>query len=668
MIRPPRSALGLYLFGVSVAGIPLLYISVANIPWEAVRAHLVLMLGMAAVLVISEMVPVPVPRGDDAGDEISISSTVAMAMLLIAPLGFTLIAQVGALVADEARERRRWDRMAFNIGQYILSLTGARLVYSAALGIDPFHYQATMTGLAVPAALAAGAAFFLLNNTLTAIALSLHLGVPVREQIVGDFRHQSTTSGVLLAMAPVMAVTVRTTLFALPLLLLPLLAVRRSARLAYAREHEALHDSLTGLANRTLFTNRLAKACLSADTSPVAVLLIDIDHFKEINDTLGHAAGDLLLVEVAQRLRDAVREGDLVARLGGDEFAILAAGIRRGARPDPLLSRLHEALSASLRLNQVRIDVSASVGVALAPTDAPDAEGLLQRADVAMYAAKRNRGSTQFYTARDDEHTIERLSLLGELRESVDAGEMVLEYQPKVDLATNEVIGVEGLARWRHHSLGAVPPSRFIPLAEKTGLIDLITMNLLEQGLGQLARWDSGGFDLTLAVNLSARLVNEEHLVDDVRGLLERHDIEPRRLTLEVTESMLMADVDRAISTLSTLRNLGVRVSIDDFGTGYSSLAQLKHFPVDELKIDRTFVTHMGRDRHDRAIAAMTIELAHEFGLDVVAEGVEDHPAMQRLYEMGCDAVQGFYIARPMPAEDVSRWLADRATRTAKVG
>jgi diguanylate cyclase (GGDEF)-like protein len=506
----------------------------------------------------------------------------------------------------------------------------------------------------------AAIALFLVNNSLTDIAVALKVRIPVHRQLIGDFRYQLTTSGVLLALAPVTAIAVQGSVWTLPLLLLPIAAVHRSARLAYVREHEALHDALTGLANRALFNARLERACADSHRHALAVLLIDVDHFKEINDTLGHHAGDLMLREIAVRLEQAVREGDLVARLGGDEFAVLVSSVTTPGQLQPILDRVSKALHGSVVLSGVRVDVSASVGVALAPADADEAEMLLQRADVALYAAKRNRGSTMYYESQNDDHSVERLSLLGELRRGIASGEVFLVYQPKVSLTDDTVTGVEALVRWDHPVLGTLGPSRFIPLAENTGLIDTMTIALLDLGLQQLSVWHDEGRPLTLAVNLSARLLTDRGFVDAVAGCLARHDIAPHWLTLEVTESMIMADTDNSFAVMQALRDSGVRIAIDDFGTGYSSLAYLKRLAVDELKIDRTFVTELATDHHDAMIAQIAIELGHHFGLSVVAEGVEDAETMVRLRQLGCDIVQGFHIAHPMRPEPLRHWLDAR--------
>jgi diguanylate cyclase (GGDEF)-like protein len=649
-----------YMAAVCLLGMPAVGFSVSSINLSSVGHRPWLYVALVGVLIAGEMMPIPVPRGDDAGDEVSISSTIALALVMLAAPGVAIVGQAIALAADEARQLRQWSRLAFNVAQYSLALVAAWAVYAWLIGVPLLRDPLRPPPVAVGAGLVAAAAFFLVNNTLTGIAISLKLRAPLRRQLIDDFRYQLTTSGVLFALAPVTAITVNKSAWTLPLLLLPIAAVHRSARLAYAREHEALHDGLTGLANRALFSDRLERACADAHRSPAAVMIIDVDHFKEINDTLGHHAGDLLLIELAARLREAVREGDLVARLGGDEFAVLATGVGTEEEAVPLLERLEGALQGSVLISGVRIDISASVGVALAPLDAGVAEQLLQRADVAMYAAKRNRGSVTFYESNEDIHTVERLSLLGELRDALDAGDVFLAYQPKISLTDDAVVGAEALARWKHPTLGLLGPARFIPLAENTGLIDALTLQLLDEGLRQLGEWHRNGLDLGLAVNLSPRVLAGSGLAGHVERLLLEHDIAPEMLTLEITESMIVLDTSRVLTVLRGLRDIGVRISIDDFGTGYSSLAYLKRLAVDELKIDRSFISRIADDRHDAIITEMTIDLGHHFDLLVVAEGVEDERALQALRRLGCDVVQGFHIAPALPAPEFTDWIAVR--------
>jgi diguanylate cyclase (GGDEF)-like protein/PAS domain S-box-containing protein len=443
---------------------------------------------------------------------------------------------------------------------------------------------------------------------------------------------------------------------------------RKQAEEALA--YQALHDGLTGLPNRVLLRDRLQQAIELArreDTS-AALLLMDLDRFKEVNDTLGHAAGDLLLVEVARRVRMALRASATVARLGGDEFAMVLPGADTvGAQAAAL--RILEAVEQPFVLPDqgINVDVRGSIGIALYPTHGEVADEILRRADVAMYEAKRSSGGHVMYLAEHDHHSPTRLTLAGELRRALEAGsgEFLLHYQPQLALGSAVVTGVEALARWGHAQRGWVPPDEFIGLAERTGLIRPLTDYVLELALQQCRVWLGTGLELPVAVNLSMRDLQDPRLPETIDALLARHAVPSQLLRLEITESVLMADPGRVVTVLARLRALGLEVAIDDFGTGYASLAYLADLPADTLKIDRTFVQGLvGRPRH-AAIVRSTIELAHNLGLRVVAEGVEDAETWEALKALGCDEAQGYLMGRPMPAADIATWLARTTQRAA---
>ncbi|GAC1316867.1 MAG: hypothetical protein NVSMB2_10020 [Chloroflexota bacterium] len=437
------------------------------------------------------------------------------------------------------------------------------------------------------------------------------------------------------------------------------LSERRRVEAALA--YQASHDALTGLPNRVLLYERLDEALARArgQGGSVALLLMDLDRFKEINDTMGHQVGDKLLQRVGQRLRDAVRETDTVARLGGDEFAVLLPSTGcEGAVT--VAQTVVAALVEDHDLGDETVDIGASIGLACFP-DAPNSTTLLRHADVAMYAAKREGGGVQVYAKDQEDNTRARLGIARELREALVRGELVLYYQPKIDFRTGQVSGVEALARWRHPSRGLVAPDVFIPVAEQTGLIVPLTAWVLAEALRQERAWLDAGLDLYVAVNLSARNLQDRGLVGAVAARLVETNVPPHRLQLEITESMLMADPQRARQVLSELRRMGVAIAIDDFGTGYSSLAYLKELPVDVLKIDRSFVKDMCSNHQDAAIVRSTIELAHNLGLNVVAEGVEDGSISSLLERLGCDRAQGFHYSRPLPPAQLEAWLGEYA-------
>ena len=429
--------------------------------------------------------------------------------------------------------------------------------------------------------------------------------------------------------------------------------------------HQALHDALTGLPNRALLQDRLYQALRTASRlpsrgtpGPLALLLLDLDRFKEVNDTLGHHHGDLLLRHVAERLCATLRDSDTVARLGGDEFAVLLpATDHRGAHA--AAEKIAAALALPFDVEDLPLHVGVSIGIALAPAHGEDAETLLRHADVAMYVAKREGETWAVYAPERDAYTPDRLALTADLRRAIADGDLLLHYQPKVDLVTKRITGVEALVRWTHPTRGPIPPDGFIPLAEHTGLIAPLTRWVLEAALLQAGHWRRAGLHLDMAINLSMVDLRDLGLPDTLERLLRAHAVPPTSVRLEVTESALMTDPACTQAVLVRLAALGVGLSVDDYGTGYSSLAYLKRLPVDELKIDRSFVRQMAEDAADAAIVSSTIGLGHALGLRVVAEGVEDHATWTLLADAGCDTAQGYYLARPLPAADVERWARE---------
>ena len=477
-------------------------------------------------------------------------------------------------------------------------------------------------------------------------------------------------------------------------------ASRRLRRQAQENDRLARYDPLTGLPNRTLFRERLGQAIgrprpdgaqpghaggggvaplerAHPDGSPapahrhtggraVAVLLLDLDAFKEINDTLGHRAGDAVLREVAGRLRAELDPGAVAARLGNDEYAILQPLTRTPTQPVAdalaLAARVQAALQAPVTVDGVALNVEASIGIALVPEHARAADELLQRADMALDRARSRRGGVEVYSPAYDHTGAERLALLGEVRPALERGEFTLFYQPQIALRTGRVTGVEALLRWRHPERGMIPPLEFIALIEQTALVGPVTLHVIDLALAQTARWRTAGLQLGISVNLSARNLHDPELPAQVAALLRRHAVPAAALTVEVTESAAMADPETAMGVLEALRALGVGISIDDFGTGHASIAYLAKLPAGELKIDRSFVTGMCESPRKEAIVRTTIELARRLELHVVAEGIETAAVCERLAALGCDAGQGYLIARPAPAEELTPWLAERAS------
>jgi diguanylate cyclase len=422
----------------------------------------------------------------------------------------------------------------------------------------------------------------------------------------------------------------------------------------------AKYDPLTDLPNRNFLYDRLEQTLNVAqhEGKPLALLLMDLDNFKEINDTIGHQTGDLLLQQAGARLRNVLRESDTVARLGGDEFGLLLPGAdEKGAIV--AARKVLKALEPHFHIGELAMDVRASVGIAIFPEHGQDTDTLMRRADIAMYLAKQSASDYAIYSPRRDSYTPERLALMGELHRAIDNNQLFLVYQPKIDLGSARVVGVEALARWRHPKLGLIPPDQFIPMAERTGFVKTLTMWGINEALGQCRAWHARGLEIPVSVNLSARTLHEVNLPYHIAKLLNDHGIAPDQLELEITESVIIADPARALEILSRISHMGVSLSIDDFGTGYSSLGYLKKLPVNTIKIDKSFVIQMTTDENDALIVRSTIDLAHNLGLKVVAEGVENLDAWERLVAWGCDAAQGYYMSRPLPALEMTQWLSE---------
>jgi diguanylate cyclase (GGDEF)-like protein len=428
-----------------------------------------------------------------------------------------------------------------------------------------------------------------------------------------------------------------------------------------ALEHMAMHDTLTGLPNRALLHDRLQHAIFigQRENKPLALLMMDLDRFKEINDTLGHHIGDLVLKEVGDRLPKVLRKSDTIARLGGDEFAIVlpATDVEKAKQ---IACKLLKALEKPFSVDGHNLYIGASIGIVFSPEHGEDASTLLQRADVAMYVAKNAQCGLSIYNPEHDQHNLQYLVLMGELKRAIENDGLTLCYQPKVSYKTGYISGVEALVRWNHPEHGFIPPEQLIPLAESKGLMKSLTMWVLNSALRQYVEWRRKGISgkFSVSINLSARSLQDSQFPEDVINTLQKWEMAPSLLEFEITESAVMADPDYALLVLKKLDEIGVRLSIDDFGTGYSSLAYLKKLPVDEIKIDQSFVMNMARDENDAMIVRSTIDLAHNLGLSVTAEGVECYEIWKMLERLGCDAAQGYYICHPLPADEFIAWLS----------
>ena len=434
--------------------------------------------------------------------------------------------------------------------------------------------------------------------------------------------------------------------------------ITENKRQTEALQHQALHDSLTELPNRSLLSDRIRQGILLAQREhhELALLVMDLDRFKDINDTLGHQYGDAVLQQVSDRMRAILRESDTIARLGGDEFAILLPNTSLD-QARSIADKLLAAIEEPLMIGEQVLHVGGSIGITLYPRHGEDEVALLQRADVAMYVAKREHRGAAVYDPSTDQHSLRNLALLGELRGAIERDQLQLYFQPKVDLGTGKVCGVESLVRWRHPEHGLMHPDEFVPLAEQTGLIAPLSLWALKAGLNTCTHFHDDDIRMDVAVNLSVRNLQDPRFPEKVANLIEQKGANVCRLRLEITETAIMADPGRALDVLNRLSGMGVKLSIDDFGTGYSSLAHLKQMPVDELKIDKSFVSGMLEDESDAVIVRSIIDLAHNIGITVVAEGVENKQIYDKLKDMGCDVVQGYYMCPPVTADDLIEWV-----------
>ncbi|MFF8593255.1 putative bifunctional diguanylate cyclase/phosphodiesterase [Streptomyces sp. NPDC015220] len=593
-------------------------------------------------------------------------TALTLAVLLLygwVPAGMVSLAVV-ALVG--IARRGRWRPGVLNGAVDILGIGAAALVL-AAFGRVPTVERpwdpGAWTAYTVPAVVLAAAAYLAVTRLLLWYLHSPRTGglpTVARTALV----RQGLLAVALLGIAPLVCVVAVAEPVLLPLFAIPLIALDSTLWIARARAEEQLRDPLTGLPNRQWLLDRIWTALDEAERAGAraALMLIDLDRFRSVNDTLGHLAGDRLLLQIADRLRQALPHGAEAARLGGDEFAVLLPVADSTTSATRIARGLVTALSSPLDLDGLTLVLEASAGVAVFPDHALDAEGMLRRADVAMYQAKRDRTGVEVYESKRDSNTPDRLGLLGDLRRALDAHEVQLHYQPKVRF-DGQVAGLEALVRWVHPERGKVPPDEFIAIAESSGLMPHLTEYVLETALGQVAEWRAQGLFVPVAVNVSPRDVHTPGFAGSVAARLARHGVPAGALQLEITEHVLLEDPQRAADTLAGLTAHGVKMSLDDFGTGYSSLVHLRRLPVSELKIDRSFVARLAVDTEDAEIVRCTVDLAHSLGLLVVAEGVEDDETWERLRDLGCDAVQGWLVAAAMPPGETTAWLRARGSR-----
>jgi diguanylate cyclase (GGDEF)-like protein len=619
---------------------------------------------VAALVIFGELRPV-VASDSYAQDGVPMSTAFVFATLYTWGFVPAIMLQAVAVLLSEMMQRKDIWKLVFNVGQYVMSVTAAWGVMWLA-GVHPTLTDPT-TDLSLRDVvwMALSWAVYHLVNLAMVAGLAGSAGQTWWESFSEDFWYYTFSTLSVLAVSPFIVAMLLVNPVLVPLLLLPLVAVYKTAAISRRRERQALHDALTDLPNRVLLQQRVTAALDEArrDGSGLAFFLLDLDRFKEVNDTLGHPAGDALLEVVARRLLGAVRPGDTVARLGGDEFAVLLPDIEHPNDAIEVAGRIKTALAEPFRLEGVTMDVDVSIGVALCPQHGDDVEVLMRRADVAMYVAKDEQTGIEVYDVARDPNSPARLGTVTALREALDLGQLALHYQPKVSLDDGTVVGVEALVRWQHPVRGLVPPDEFVPLAERTGLVHRLTAFVLREALDQVSGWWARGVQVPVAVNVSMRDLQETDLAGLVAAELDAHHLPPTALVLEVTESVLAQDPGRAVATLRELADLGVSSSLDDFGTGYSSLLLLERLPVAEIKVDRSFVRRLDEADGDPAMVRSIVGFAHGLGLSVVAEGVESSSAWKLLRDMGCDVAQGYRVARPMPAGPATQWLVERVVR-----
>src|SRR4051794_29498874 len=652
-----------FVVAVSVGAVLAVGLLIRCGPLARIDGRWLPLLLLTALVCLFEANPVTVARTSGVQAVVA-STTFVFAIFAMFGPGPAIVAQALGSATSDVLERRSPLKALFNVAQHTLAWALAGVAFCVILGDQALVHGSEFTlrwGLAM---VAAAAVYFLVNNTLVAIIVTLSgemaLTTSLREVLAGEI----VSDVVLLALAPIVLVAIDRSVWLLPVLILPVIAVYRSARLSTEKEHQAMHDSLTDLPNRVQFAAIMERRFEHGRNRSVtgAVLLIDLDRFKEVNDTLGHTAGDDLLCLIGPRIQPLLPSAGTIARLGGDEFAVLLPDVDVEHAREVGEEIVH-CLLEPFRLDGFNLEVEASIGIAMFPTHGTTADQLIKQADIAMYVARGRQSGVEVYDAEQDQNSRRRLSLLSELRSAITSGEVVLYYQPKLDLMTDQVTGFEALVRWHHPTFGLISPEEFVPFAEHTGLIKPLTTFVIRTAVVQAKQWLATGADLDIAVNLSARSLHDGAITEEVAKILEELELPAPRLRLEITESSIMADPARAKRVLEQLDAMGVQLAIDDFGTGYSSLAYLQGLPVREVKIDKSFVLRVLDSSRDRVIIRSTIDLTRHLGLRSTAEGIENAEAQQWLKSAGCDQGQGFHIASPMPADEATIWLCDAASR-----
>jgi diguanylate cyclase (GGDEF)-like protein len=621
---------------------------------------------VAALIVVGEMRPIITP-GRSSTEAPVASLTFSFAVVLFWGFGAAMLLRAAATLLVGLAQRRAVHRSVFNAAQVILATAAAGLTLVIS-GIRPTPSAPwTLAGSQLPRVALAALAYFAVNFLVVGVAIALHSRIAVGATLRAALPYQAFVNLVLLSAAPLVAVVMGARSAGLVLLFaFPLAAIYANAVISVQREHQAHHDELTGLSNRKLLVRRTGQALAQADAQGVRTgfLLLDLDRFKEVNDTLGHAVGDRLLQTIAHRLTHSVRPGDLVARLGGDEFAVLLPSVREASAAREVASRLRAALAEPIRMEGMSFGIEASVGIAIYPDDAAGFEELMKHADVAMYLAKERRTGVERYVADSDRNSPARLALLGDLRRGLDAGELELHFQPKIMLDTGRTIGMEALVRWHHPVRGLMMPGQFIALAEQSYLMRDLTFQVVDQALTQASAWQRNGLPVQVSLNVSARDLVDAGLAEVIERGLSRFGLPPHALLLEINERVLTSEPAHAVTAVEALAALGVALSLDDFGTGYSSLVRLRRLPVHEVKIDASFISRLLVSSDDKVIVKSIVDMVATLGINSVAEGVESPEVAAALQAMGCRAAQGWYFSAPLNAASATAWLTEHGSGT----
>ncbi|MBB5867595.1 diguanylate cyclase (GGDEF)-like protein [Allocatelliglobosispora scoriae] len=647
---------------LAVIGGVLAVLSLAQVPLAAQKGPFWVMAVLALGASAATYIP---PSSTTLGAVVSPSLCFTFAILLCWDLGPAILVQGLSVVIIAVRTRLPWRDAVVGAARYAAAF-GAAYVVLLLGQPDPFHALSTVDLFTDTIAVIGAVLAFLAVYGWSVVAT---MPRPEHPPVAGRQRERMSTlrdpavhTTALMMMSPVLAVAGHVSIGFVPLVIMPLYAVERMARLSEERQRAALTDTLTGLGNRA----GLQTAFDRANADPLrngrglTLLLLDLDGFKYVNDSLGHDTGDQLLVAVAERLRRGVPEGAAVARLGGDEFGILLPDEADLDGSVPAANRISAALNGPVPLNGLEVEVTAAIGIAVYPPHGDDFATLMRHADIAMYDAKHDNVDVALYRLGADRHP-QRLAILDQFRQAIvteDRRAIAVHYQPQADLSTGRIVGVEALLRWTDANGQPVSPAEVISVIEHTPVMHQLTDRVLDDAIAQAGQWHAAGLRLRTSVNVSIRDLFRDDLVERLRCRLAEHRLPARQLQLEITESALMADPGRAMRTVAALRDLGVGLALDDFGTGFSSLQHLRMIPLDEIKIDRSFVAGMTSDRHDNAIVSSVIALAGTLGLRTVAEGIEDEPTRRHLQAAGCSLMQGYLLAPALPPDRIAGLVA----------